>query len=698
MRLTTWLRNLTSPCASGNRRPTGNCLAGTFRPHLEQLECRDVLSATLVGDINPGPNSSGSSNLADVNGTVFFAADDGVHGTELWKTDGTATGTILVKDIYHGDRISGPSNLTNVNGTLYFIADDGVHGRELWKSDGTEAGTVLVKDLYPGATASYPTNLVNLNGTLLFGANGGSNGLGIWKSDGTEEGTVLLKNAFPTPSTELTIRQSVINDTLFFSSFDSQHGIELWKSNGTPEGTVLVKDLFPGGISSSPEGLTNVNGTLYFVALNSAFQRALWKSDGTAAGTVVIEEHNYTSATTLTDVNGTLFFAAGFYSRLFKSDGTTTGTVLVSAGVSGARNLTNVNGTLFFTTPGAGFGSEYLWKSDGTEAGTVRILDTPLLPYGPSAPFNSGSLVNVNGRLFLSANGDGGSIDPLTSRGTELWTSDGTAAGTFMVQDILPGADGSTPTGLTVSNGSLFFFAYDGVHGRELWRVSQIVQDDAATTRDGAPVTIDILSNDDLGIGSFTGISTPPHGTIVVNADGSVTYTPNRGFSGVETFTYTVRNALGDIDTATVTVTVIKTVQIDIKPGSTTNAINLNNDGTITVALFSAADFDAATVDVGSVRFAGGAAILSSLEDVNHDGRLDLVLHFRIAYTNLREMYAQLLFTDAADGTLDMTRQKTTLLLSGGTTNGGLWEGLDAATLFMTGQELDSLLNALALK
>ncbi|MEB3831575.1 ELWxxDGT repeat protein, partial [Phormidium sp. CCY1219] len=72
--------------------------------------------------------------------------DDGTNGFELWKSDGTAAGTVLVKDIRSGSGSSNPSNLTNINGTLYFGADDGTNGFELWKSDGTAAGTVLVKD------------------------------------------------------------------------------------------------------------------------------------------------------------------------------------------------------------------------------------------------------------------------------------------------------------------------------------------------------------------------------------------------------------------------------------------------------------------------------------------------------------------------------------------------------------------------
>src|SRR2546426_601592 len=75
------------------------------------------------------------------------------------------TKAVLVKDIRPGSDSSGLGELTNVNGTLFFDADDGIHGRELWKSDGTAAGTVLVKDINPGPDTSYAAELINFNGS-----------------------------------------------------------------------------------------------------------------------------------------------------------------------------------------------------------------------------------------------------------------------------------------------------------------------------------------------------------------------------------------------------------------------------------------------------------------------------------------------------------------------------------------------------
>src|SRR4029079_11163508 len=105
--------------------------------------------------------------LTAVNGTLYFFANDGTHGYELWKSDGSAAGTVLAKDI----NTSGSSldvsfsfeYVVAVGNTLYFRADDGTNGMEPWKSDGTAAGTTMVADIVPGSGASNPQAFIPFN-------------------------------------------------------------------------------------------------------------------------------------------------------------------------------------------------------------------------------------------------------------------------------------------------------------------------------------------------------------------------------------------------------------------------------------------------------------------------------------------------------------------------------------------------------
>lgn len=75
-------------------------------------------------------------------GKLFFWGDDGVHGHELWMSDGTEEGTVPLKDFVQA-KSSVPFGLTASGDHLFFTATDGSHGYELWKTDGTAEGTVL---------------------------------------------------------------------------------------------------------------------------------------------------------------------------------------------------------------------------------------------------------------------------------------------------------------------------------------------------------------------------------------------------------------------------------------------------------------------------------------------------------------------------------------------------------------------------
>ncbi|HUR17947.1 MAG TPA: Ig-like domain-containing protein, partial [Acidimicrobiales bacterium] len=123
--------------------------------------------ALMLRDINAGTGDSSPVRYTAVGNTVFFAATNGsvapANGIELWKSDGTAEGTVLVKDINPGTASSNPDNLRALGNTLFFTATNGsltgANGTELWKSDGTAEGTVLVKDIFSGPGSSNPANL-----------------------------------------------------------------------------------------------------------------------------------------------------------------------------------------------------------------------------------------------------------------------------------------------------------------------------------------------------------------------------------------------------------------------------------------------------------------------------------------------------------------------------------------------------------
>ena len=473
---------------------------------LQTMEGRALPSGSMLADINPGTASANPSAVVTIGSTSYFVADDGAHGAELWKTDGTAAGTGLVKDVRAGSSSSTPRILATVGGTLFLSADDGVHGTELWKTDGTDAGTVLVADINPGPGASSPDGRLRAwGGPVFFAANDGAHGFELWKSDGTAAGTVLVKDIQPGPGGSFNWVGNQFADLgglLVFAASDEMHGWELWKTDGTAAGTALVEDIKPGTTqyqwgtsinSSQPRGFTLFNGALYFSALTAEHGDELWKTDGTPAGTALVADvetgwisnpYNSwpidSSPADLTVVGDTLFFSAGSgygYGReLWRSDGTTAGTVLVkdiNPGVyyqsygSDPGDLTAVNGILYFSAGDGGEAGRELWRSDGTAAGTALVKDVyPGSGVDPNTGFvipnasNPAGLTAVNGLLFFSAGAD---------TGTELWRSDGTVAGTVLVADINPGSASAAPGGLTAVNGTLYFSADDGVHGREMW-------------------------------------------------------------------------------------------------------------------------------------------------------------------------------------------------------------------------------------
>jgi ELWxxDGT repeat protein len=249
------------------------------------------------------------------------------------------------------------------------------------------------------------------------------------------------------------------------------------------------------------------------------------------------------------------------------------------------RDLINFNDTLFFVPfDGDGNGLE-IWKSDGTEAGTVLVKDiTP----GRSAS-NPTFLTTVNGMLFFSAN------NRRNANGYELWKSDGSEAGTVMVKDIFVGSFSSSPSELTNVNGTLFFVANDGVNGRELWK------------SDGTAVGTVLVK--DIVVGSAT--SNPAE---LINVNGTLFFSANDGADN---------NALWKSDGTEAGTVIVKDNFVAFTGRSPSNLTNVNgtlffraNDGINGFELWKSDGTEAGTVMVKDIR-AGSHSLPVLLTNVN---------------------------------------------------------------------------------
>ena len=325
--------------------------------------------AHLSNQIN-GLQQSKSNGFIILNQEMYFVANDGIHGNELWKSDGTLAGTSMVKDINSGSSSSNIGAMVKVGNEIFFRADDSANpgswdNSNLWKSDGTEVGTVMVKD-----TTSSPSYLFDFNGLLIF--KNGYNGK-LWKSDGTNSGTVKL--------TDITGNYFVeMNNQLYFVGYDGAYGHELWKSDGTTAGTMMVKDInqIPSTANSPTDTQSSMYGwgqqiyeyqnLLYFEASDGIHGSELWRSDGTEAGTTMLKDINPGS----------------------------------SDSPSSPSNFISVNNLLYFNANDGINGME-LWATDGTYAGTNLVYDINSGTEGSEPYGTEGSRMSFGSDLYFAA-------------------------------------------------------------------------------------------------------------------------------------------------------------------------------------------------------------------------------------------------------------------------------------------------------
>lgn len=380
---------------------------------------------------------------------------------EPWRTDGTVAGTYLLADI-GGNASSDAKGYTRVGDEVWFSARTLALGEELYHTDGTTAGTGLLCDLIPGPFGSTPRDMIAFGpDRVLMNSyvDGGSMAPTI--SDGTLDGTLLLTSGWTNAGHSLPNHFTALGDRVVFrAGRQADIGPELFVTDGTPEGTGLVLDIYPGVNGSSPDNFCSLGEVVTFAAAAASNQRRLWRTDGTAAGTEAIGP-----APELPKAFGDrVVFRASSGGSGFEpwlSDGTAAGTnLLLDVRPGSASSLPEAFcavGTQMFFVANDGSNGREPWVTDGTAVGTAMLADIAAGTAGSSIT----AMVAFDGYCYFAATG---------AEGAELWRSGGTPATTGLFADLRPGASGSAPANLTVAGGRLFFTADDGTGGgRTLW-------------------------------------------------------------------------------------------------------------------------------------------------------------------------------------------------------------------------------------
>ena len=507
----------------------------------------------MVSGVQAGDSRDwGPALFVEMRGVLYFSADDGVHGWELWRSDGSVGGTYIVKDVREeecspatdpetGEETENCVNYGSMhqmcwpdptecfvpemvagNNKIFFTAFDsnpGVNFPHVFISDGTEDGTYRIRDQWigwdynhPDADFDYsgPSNLMVIpsNGftpdrlvyTIIQAiCEGGSycpeafdpaSGEELWITDGTDVGTYMLVNMVPEDKSWNNGDYCCMDDkggiprdlimkgnTIWFTARTDGYGRELYRYGmNIGGGLFLVKDINEGTSGSNPMHLTSVGPGVYLSADNGTNGQELHYSLGNTFNTIVVKDinpgANSSSPQEMTKLGSNLFFTAddGENGReLWVSDSTEDGTFMVkdinTNGSSSPNWLRVMDGTLYFMAYTEDHGRE-LWRSDGTTSGTYMLKD---INPGSNDSFHwtpdvfHDELVIVHGDSLYFTADDGGQY------GTELWRTNGTANGTELVIDIVPGSESSWPNRYFNFGDKLYFTSYSEERGRQLW-------------------------------------------------------------------------------------------------------------------------------------------------------------------------------------------------------------------------------------
>ena len=356
---------------------------------------------------------------------------------EMWKSDGTAAGTVLIRvlpdvvGITNGGQFTSNVQSTfnySLDGTtnkMYFSTFDAANGNELWVSDGTTAGTSLLKDIKPGVGGSFPWGFMKIGNEVFFNCMEVGLERKLWKTDGTPVGTVRV--SVPEPFFIVNGNISKLGSKMLFFANNTTDGFEPYVSDGTTAGTFMLGNFNTTTTNSGNSLLPYVdeanlvsNSKYCFLVLHNGTDSSLYRTDGTPAGTIRVAPAGMSIYARLTsggnvDINESGIWVLqnnvsgnGNARKLFRSDGTVAGTYMVFPNVSYGEHSKIYKNALWMRARNTGSVSNVEpWRSGGNQATTNKAFE--IAPGGPFAgvfyssdPF--GFFVTNNRLYFFAKN------------------------------------------------------------------------------------------------------------------------------------------------------------------------------------------------------------------------------------------------------------------------------------------------------
>ena len=456
--------------------------------------CSEQLYEGLTGDIFPSTADSMSSMCSQsiwsqASEMFLFSATDGTNGCELWILDEENVPSLLMDIHTSGDAIPGKEIGIRVVDTergprFFFDADDGVHGREMWVSDGTAIGTTMLGDMETSDAIDWTTEFTPWMDGAVFTTHG-QQGHRMWWTNGSVTTSIWQAPWFSSSTSSDLVNQSTTlsslgqgllqgdENGLWFAAKDASAGLEMMYLSAT--GTLHLYDLQPFGDSSPSQGLSLDDG--FVVAASDGTGRQLAKLDhdgGFQWLTSMTKDGTTTPVSVMAPAFGiellgdNLVFDVvyrGADATLFKYNLTSGMLQELSTSILAPGHSNDVisNGhTIWFDCVLGNTGME-ICQTDGTIVGTKLTVD--LMPgISPSQPR---AMAYVDSTLYVIAQG---LDDSGTNSGHALWAIDGQTAD--LVLDVWSGIGNDSDAGnygdLIATSNHLLFVADDGIHGHEL--------------------------------------------------------------------------------------------------------------------------------------------------------------------------------------------------------------------------------------